>query len=180
MACLSSIRVGVRQGSFWLEFCQVAPIVFSLAIPIAVPNNLVLTMSSQIGTTLAKTRMQNLETLHYYVLSTLFPLPGYLDNQCSEFLESWMAYLEFDEFPDLMEYYTTIIDGTLLKKEYTTTEYCTLLKDVENFVYYTQPDFLEDTPNQILHILSTLLLWLKTFCTTSGQYPSLYNFLAIT
>ena len=22
MACLSSIRVGVRQGSFWLEFCQ--------------------------------------------------------------------------------------------------------------------------------------------------------------
>ena len=24
MACLSSIRVGVRQGSFWFEFCQVA------------------------------------------------------------------------------------------------------------------------------------------------------------
>ena len=23
MACLSSIRVGVRQGSLWLEFCQV-------------------------------------------------------------------------------------------------------------------------------------------------------------
>ena len=22
MACPSSIRVGVRQGSFWLEFCQ--------------------------------------------------------------------------------------------------------------------------------------------------------------
>ena len=53
-------------------------------------------------------------------LSTLFPLLGYLDNQCSEFLESWMAYLEFNKFPDLIEYYTTIDNGTLLKEEYNT------------------------------------------------------------
>ena len=59
------------------EASTVAPMVLSLAIP----NNLVLTMSSLIGTTLAKRRMQKLETLHYYVLSTLFPLLGYLDNQ---------------------------------------------------------------------------------------------------
>ena len=64
-------------------------------------------MSSLIGTTLAKRRMQNLEILHYYVLSTLFPLLGYLDDQCSEFLESWMAYLDFGEFPDLIKSYTT-------------------------------------------------------------------------
>ena len=48
-------------------------------------------MSSLIGTALAKRRMQNIENLHYYVLCTLFPLPGYLDDQWSEFLELWMA-----------------------------------------------------------------------------------------
>ena len=46
-------------------------------------------------------------------------------------------------------------------------------------MYLTQPYFLEDTPNQILHILSTLLLWAKTFYTTISQYPTLYDFLAI-
>ena len=73
------------------EGSAVAPMVLSLAIP----NNLVLTMSSLIGATLATRMMQNLETLHYYVLHTLFPLPGYLDDQHSEFLQSWMAYLDF-------------------------------------------------------------------------------------
>ena len=58
-------------------------------------NNLVLTMSSQIGKTLAKRRMQKLENLHYYVLSTLFPLLVHLDNKRGEFLKSWMAYQEF-------------------------------------------------------------------------------------
>ena len=57
-------------------------------------------MSSQMGTTLANRRMQNLETLHYYLLDTLFPLPGYLDDQRGKFLESWMAYLDFEEFPN--------------------------------------------------------------------------------
>ena len=28
--------------------------------------------------------------------------------------------------------------------------------------------------------MSTLILWSKTFHTTSGQYPTLYNYLAIT
>ena len=60
-------------------------------------------MSSQFGKTLAKRRMQKLETLHNYVLTTMFPLPGHLEDQCSEFLESWMAYLDFEEFPDLIE-----------------------------------------------------------------------------
>ena len=43
-----------------------------------------------------------------------------------------MAYLDFMEFPNLNEYYTTIGNVTLLKKEYTTIENCTLLKDIEN------------------------------------------------
>ena len=94
------------------EGSTVAPIVLSLAIP----NNLVLTMSSQIGTTLATRRMQNLETLHYYVLHTLFPLQGYLDDHHGEFLKSGMVFVEF---PDLIEYYTTM-------------ENCTLFKDIKN------------------------------------------------
>ena len=83
------------------EGSEVAPLVLSLAIP----NNLVLTMSSIIGTILATTRtIQNLETLQYYVLCTPFPLLGHLDDQCSEFLESWMAYwliLNLKNFPTL-------------------------------------------------------------------------------
>ena len=53
-------------------------------------------MSSQIGNTLAKRRMQKLENLHYCVLGTLFQLLVHLADQCSEFLESWMAYQEFE------------------------------------------------------------------------------------
>ena len=45
-------------------------------------------MPSRIGTTLATRRMQNLETLHYYVLHSQFPLVGYLDNQRGEILKS--------------------------------------------------------------------------------------------
>ena len=132
-----------------------------MVLSLAILNNLVLTMSSQIGNTLAKRRMQKLENLHYYVLSTLFPLPVYLDDQCGEFLESWMAYQEFDKFPNLIKYYTTIGNGTLLKEEYTTIKECTLLKDIEHFLYLTQSYFLDNTPNQILHLMSTLILWLK-------------------
>ena len=98
-------------------------------------------MSSQIGNTLAKRRMQKLENLHYYVLSTLFPLPVHLDVQCDEFLKSWMAYQEFDKLPNLIEYYTTIGNSTLLKEEYTTIKNCTLLKDIKHFLYLTQSYF---------------------------------------
>ena len=154
----------------------VTPMVLSLAIP----NNLVLTMSSLIGTTLAKRRTQNLETLHYYVLCTLLPLLGYLDDQHAEFLESWMAYLDFKEFPDLIEYYTTIGTGTILKEKYTTIVNCTLLKDIKNFTYLTQLYFMEDTsqPNPA-HVEYTYIV-VKTFYATSDQNPALYNFLAIT
>ena len=106
------------------------------------------------------------------MLSTLFPLPGYLDDQCGEILELWMAYLEFDKFPNLIKYYTTIGNGTILKEDYTTIKECTLLQDIEYFMYLTQQYFSEDTPNQILHILSTLLLCSKVFYTTIGQYPT--------
>ena len=82
-----------------------------------------------------------------------------------------MAYVDFGEFPDLTEYYTTIGNGTLLKEEYTTIENCTLLKDIENLMYLSQLHFSEDNPNQILHMLSTLILQLKTSSTTIGQYP---------
>ena len=56
------------------------------------------------------------------MLHTLFPIPDYLDNQCGEFLELWMACLDFWEFPDLIKYYTTIEKGTLLNEEYTNIE----------------------------------------------------------
>ena len=69
-----------------------------------------------------------------------------------------MAYLEFEEFP-FIEYYTTIVNGTLIKEEYTTIKECALLTDIENFIHLTQPYFKEDIPNQILHMLTTLLLW---------------------
>ena len=91
-----------------------------MVLSLAIFNNLVLAMSSQIGKPLAKRRMQKLENLHYYVLSTLFQLLVHLDDQHSEFLESWMAYLELDEFPDLIKSYTTIGNSTLLKEKYTT------------------------------------------------------------
>ena len=91
-----------------------------------------------------------------------------------------MAYQEFDEFPDLIEYYTTIGNGTLLKEEYTTIKECTLLQDIEHFLYLTQSYFSDVTPNQILHHMSTLISWSKTFYTTTGQYPTLYDYLAIT
>ena len=44
-------------------------------------------MSSLIGTTQDKRRMQNLEALHYYILHTPFPLPDYIDDQCGEILK---------------------------------------------------------------------------------------------
>ena len=37
---------------------------------------------------------------------------------------TWMAYLDFTEFPNLIKYYATIGIGTLLKGEYTTMENC--------------------------------------------------------
>ena len=114
------------------------------------------------------------------MLHTLFPLPGYLDDQCGEFLKSWMAYLDFVEFPNLIKYYTTTGNGTILKEEYNTNENCTLLNEIDDFMYLTQPYFSEDPPNQILHILSTLIVWSESFYTTIGQYPTLYDFLAIT
>ena len=52
-------------------------------------------------------------------------------------------------------------------------EKCTLLKDIENFMYLTQPYFSENTPNQILDMLSTLILWMKSFYMSVGQYPNL-------
>ena len=149
-------------------------------LSLAIFNNLVLTTSSQIGETLATRRMQNLENLHYYVLSTLFPLPVHLEDQCGEFLKSWMAYLEFDEFPDLIKYYTTIGNGTLLNQKYTTIKECTLLKDIEHFMYLTQLYFSGNTPNQILHIMSTLLSWSKKFLQYYWSISTLYNFLVIT
>ena len=105
-----------------------------MVLSLAILNNLVLTMSSQIESTLALRRMQKLENLHYYVFSTLFPLLVHLDDKCDEFLESLMAYQEFDEFPDIIEYYTTIGNCTLLKYEYTTIKECTLLKDIKHFL----------------------------------------------
>ena len=92
-----------------------------------------------------------------------------------------MAYLGFDEFPDLIEYYTTIGNGTLLKEDCTTIRECTILKGIEHFMYLTQSYFSDDTPNQILHIMSTLLLFSKRFYTTDTILPvvSLYSLRSI-
>ena len=119
-----------------------------MVLSLAILHNLVLTMSSQIGNTLAKRRMQKLENLDYYVLGTQFPLPVHLDDQCGEFPKSWMAHQEFNKFPDLIEYYTTIGNGTILTEEYTTIKECPLLKDIEHFLYLTQSYFFDNTPNE--------------------------------
>ena len=59
-----------------------------------------------------------------------------------------MAYLDFADFPDLIEYYTTIENRTILKEEYTTIDNLTLLKDIDNFMYLAQLNFSEDTPTK--------------------------------
>ena len=117
--------------------------------------------------------------LRYYVLSTLFPLPVYIDDQCSEFLKSWMAYLEFEEFPNLIEYYTTIGNSTLLKEKYNTIKECTLLKDIEHFYVPYPTIFLRQhtQPNPANYEYTTILV--KKIYTTIGQYPAVYDFLAI-
>ena len=148
-------------------------------LSLAIFNNLVLTISSKNWKNPsykkgAKTREPTLLFVEY-----TFSLLVYIDDQCGEFLESWMAYLEFEEFPDIIEYYTTIGNSTLLKEKYNTIKECTQLKDINHFMYLTQLYFLDNTPNQILHIMSKLLPWLKIFYTTIGQYPTLYDFLAI-
>ena len=43
-------------------------------------------------------------------------------QQCGEFLELWMASHGFGEFPNLIEYYTTTGNDTLLKEWYNTIE----------------------------------------------------------
>ena len=68
----------------------------------------------------------------------MFSLLGHLVDQCSEFLESWMPYLDFEEFPDLIKDYTTIGNVTLLKQKYTTIKDCTLLKDIKQFMNLTE------------------------------------------
>ena len=65
------------------------------------------------------------------------------------------------EFPNLIKYYSTIGNGTLLKEEYTTMENCTLFKDINILLYHT------------------LILCSKAFYTTIGQFPTPYDFLAI-
>ena len=110
----------------------------------------------------------------------MFPLLGHLEDQHGEFLKSWMAYLDFEEFPNLIKYYATIGNDTLFKEEYTTIKECTLIKDIKDFMHLTQLYFLDNTPNKILQISSTLLSWSKQYYTTIGPYPTLYDFLAIT
>ena len=107
------------------------------------------------------------------------PLPGHLEDQHGELLKSWISYLEFDEFPDFIEYYTTIDNGTLLKQKYTTIKECTLLKDIAHFMYLTQLYFSDDTPTNPTHNEYTTIMF-KRFYTTIGQHPTLYDYFAIT
>ena len=62
---------------------------------------------------------RNTAILHVtYTIST----SGFVDDHHGKFLEIWMDYHGFRELPDLIEYYTTVGNGTLLKEEYTTLE----------------------------------------------------------
>ena len=47
-------------------------------------------------------------------------------------------------------------------------------------MYLTQLYLSENIPSQMLQMLSTLILWSRTCYTTADQYPTLYDFLAIT
>ena len=136
-------------------------------------------MSSLIGTIVSERRTQILYALHYHVLCTLFPLLHYLDDQCSGFLKLWLDYHGFRELPELIKHYTTIGNGTIVKGKYTNIGNHTVTKDIDYLVYHTQSNFSEDTPNQILCMLSTMILWLKNLYATIGQYSTLYDFLAI-
>ena len=53
---------------------------------------------------------------------------------------------------------TLLLETVLLKKEYTNIENHTLIKDINNFMYLAQLNFSEDTPNQFMHMWSTLIL----------------------
>ena len=101
------------------------------------------------------------------MLHTQFPLLGYLDDQCFEFLILWMDYtpIPYWEFPDLIKYYTT-------NEEYTTIDNHTLLMDIAKLMYLSKPNFSEDNPNQVLHMLSMVILLSKSFYTAIGQYPT--------
>ena len=69
-----------------------------------------------------------------------------------------MAYLYFTEFPDLIQYYTTVGNGTLLKEEHTTIGNHTLLRNIDksNVPYPTK--FLGGHSQPNPQKLSTLLL----------------------
>ena len=111
-----------------------------------------------------------LETLHYYVLSTLFPLLAYLEDQWSEVLSHGCLILILKNFLTLLNNTQCTVIDTLLNQEYITIENHRLLNNIKNFTYLTLPYFLEDIPNQILHMLSTLILWLNTLLVYIPPY----------
>ena len=72
----------------------------------------------------------------------------------------------FEELPNLIKYYTI-------------TGKHTLDKDLHYLEHITQSSFQEETPYQIMHMMSTLLLCPKLSYTTIGPYPTHYDFLAV-
>ena len=87
---------------------------------------------------------------------------------------SWFQGISY-----LIEYYTTIGNGTILEEEYTTIQKFTLLKDIDNLMYHAQLNFSEDNQPNPMYVEYTNIV-VKTFYTTIGHYPTLHNFLAIT
>ena len=72
----------------------------------------------------------------------------------------------FEELPNLIKYYAI-------------TGKHTLDKDLDYLEHITKSNFQEETPYQIMHMMSTLLLWTKLFYTTIGPYPTNYDVFAI-
>ena len=91
----------------------------------------------------------------------------------------WLI-LNSKNFQKLIEYYTAVGNRTLIKEEYTAIKESTLLNDIKIF-YVPYPTVFQgghSQPNPA-HIVYTTIV-VKNFYTTIGQYPTLYNFLAIT
>ena len=93
-------------------------------------------------------------------------------------LDGSPRFQRISQLNQIVHYY--IGNGTLPKENYTAIKECTLLEDTKHFMYLTQSYFSDNTLNQILHIMSTLLSWLTNFYATVGKHPTLYDFLAST
>ena len=87
-------------------------------------------------------------------------------------------WLILNLLPNLINYYTTIVKGMLLKEEYTTIENCTLLMDTKKFLPYPTMFLGQHSQPNPTHIEYTTIV-AENFLHNIDQYPTIYDFLAI-